>query len=460
MAIISAYMVPHPPMIVPAVGRGSESSIEETTRAYIEVAKDIAEVKPDTIIVTDPHTIMYADYNHISPGDRAEGDLSSFGAPNIKFKEQYDKELVELIEKKAEKEEVFAGTLGERDPKLDHGIMVPLYFIRQYYKGGKIVRVGLSGLHYYDHYKLGMIISDAVTSLGRRAVAVASGDLSHKLKDDGPYGFDENGPKYDEKIMDVFRRGALGELLEFDESFCDKAAECGHKSFVIMAGMLDGLSVETRVLSHQDVTGVGYGICMLQPQGTDDSRHFLDADLNKIKNELNDNYKKKDPYVNLARAAIYEYVQNGKELEVPDNLPDEMISKRGGTFVSVHKFGDLRGCIGTIAATRKNLAKEIIGNAISAVSNDNRFSPVTKNELDYLDISVDVLSEAEDIDDMSMLDVKKYGVIVTSGSKRGLLLPDLEGVDSVEEQVRIARNKAGIGSNEKITLKRFEVIRH
>ena len=221
MAIISAYMVPHPPMIVPAVGRGSESSIEETTRAYIEVAKDIAEVKPDTIIVTDPHTIMYADYNHISPGDRAEGDLSSFGAPNIKFKEQYDKELVDLIEKKAEKEEVFAGTLGERDPKLDHGIMVPLYFIRQYYKGGKIVRVGLSGLHYYDHYKLGMIISDAVTSLGRRAVAVASGDLSHKLKDDGPYGFDENGPKYDEKIMDVFRRGALGELLEFDESFCD-----------------------------------------------------------------------------------------------------------------------------------------------------------------------------------------------------------------------------------------------
>ena len=185
-----------------------------------------------------------------------------------------------------------------------------------------------------------------------------------------------------------------------------------------MAGMLDGLSVETRVLSHQDVTGVGYGICMLQPQGTDDSRHFLDADLNKIKNELNDNYKKKDPYVNLARAAIYEYVQNGKELEVPDNLPDEMISKRGGTFVSVHKFGDLRGCIGTIAATRKNLAKEIIGNAISAVSNDNRFSPVTKNELDYLDISVDVLSEAEDIDDMSMLDVKKYGVIVTSGKQK------------------------------------------
>ncbi len=114
MSILAAYTVPHPPMIIPEVGGGRESIIDETTKAYIEVAKDIAGIKPDTIIVTDPHTIMYADYNHISPGYRAEGDLSSFGAPNIKFKEQYDKELVELIEKKAEKEEVFAGTLGER----------------------------------------------------------------------------------------------------------------------------------------------------------------------------------------------------------------------------------------------------------------------------------------------------------------------------------------------------------
>ena len=289
---------------------------------------------------------------------------------------------------------------------------------------------------------------------------MASGDLSHKLKVEGPYGFDEDGPKYDEKIMDVFRRGAFGELLEFDEAFCDKAGECGQKSFVIMAGALDGLSVETKVLSHQDVTGVGYGVCIVQPQGVDESRHFLENYLTGIKNELVEKYKTKDSYVKLARAAIYEYVQNGKELEVPDDIPDEMIKKRAGAFVSVHKFGDLRGCIGTISATRKNLAKEIIGNAISAVSNDNRFTPVLSDELDYLDISVDVLGEAEDIDDISMLDVKKYGVIVTSGYKRGLLLPDLEGVDTVETQVRIAMNKAGIGKGEKISLQRFEVVRH
>ena len=139
--------------------------------------------------------------------------------------------------------------------------MVPLWFIRKRYAGGKIVRIGLSGLPLTDHYHLGQIIARATEYAGRRAVVIASGDLSHKLQEYGPYGFAKEGPEYDRRIMDVCGRASFGELFDFSEAFCDKAAECGHRSFVIMAGVFDGLGVKATVLSHQDVTGVGYGIC-------------------------------------------------------------------------------------------------------------------------------------------------------------------------------------------------------
>ena len=137
-----------------------------------------------------------------------------------------------------------------------------------------------------------------------------------------------------------------------------------------------------------------------------------------------------------------------------------MTGRQAGAFVSIHKHGTLRGCIGTIMATTDSVAQEIINNAISASTKDPRFDPITKDELEWLDINVDILGDPEDIDSPAELDVKRYGVIVSSGYKRGLLLPDLEGVDTVIEQVLIAKKKAGIGDREPYTMQRFEVIRH
>ena len=150
----------------------------------------------------------------------------------------------------------------------------------------------------------------------------------------------------------------------------------------------------------------------------------------------------------------------GKIIDIPSDCPDEMTGRKAGAFVSIHKNDNLRGCIGTICATRENLAKEIIHNAIAASTEDPRFSPITEDELDALEISVDVLGEAEDIDSPALLDVKRYGVIVSTNTKRGLLLPDLDGVDTVEDQIAIAKSKAGILDGEKYKLQRFEVIRH
>ena len=145
---------------------------------------------------------------------------------------------------------------------------------------------------------------------------------------------------------------------------------------------------------------------------------------------------------------------------MPDGLPEELLTRRAGAFVSLHRNGKLRGCIGTIQATRKNVAEEILQNAVSACSRDPRFAPVTQEELRSLEISVDVLGELEPIDSPDALDVKRYGVVVSHGFKRGLLLPNLEGVDTVEEQIAIARQKGGIRETEPYRLERFEVVRH
>ncbi len=460
MSVLAAFMVPHPPMIVPQIGKGSEAQIAETIRAYERVADEVSALKPDTLIVTSPHSVMYADYFHISPGSGASGSFSRFRASDVRFSEQYDTQLVKRICDLAEKEDLPAGTLGERDADLDHGTMVPLWFIRNKFSEGKLVRIGLSGLPLTAHYRLGQIIARAADETGKRAVLIASGDLSHKLQTYGPYGFVEEGPEYDRRIMDVCGRAAFGELFDFDEHFCDRAAECGHRSFVIMAGALDGLRVRATVLSHQDVTGVGYGVCTFYPDGEDDERHFLKAYQEKQKRECLERAEKSDAYVRLARASVESWVREHRRLPVPDGLPEEMLTRRAGTFVSLHRNGQLRGCIGTIAATRENIAEEILHNAVSACSRDPRFSPVTADELDTLEISVDVLGELEPIDSPDMLDVKRYGVVVSRGMKRGLLLPNLDGVDTVQEQISIARQKGGIAASEPYRLERFEVVRH
>ncbi len=161
----------------------------------------------------------------------------------------------------------------------------------------------------------------------------------------------------------------------------------------------------------------------------------------------------------LARRAVEAYVKRKGATDTSD-VPTELADRRAGAFVCLKKSGELRGCIGTIKPAKANLAEEIAENAVSSATRDPRFPPVTPAELTDLSYSVDVLEEPEDIPDISYLDPKTYGVIVRSGGRSGLLLPDLEGVDTAEEQVRIARMKAGIGPREPIMLQRFKVTRH
>lgn len=465
MAVIGAIMVPHPPIILPEVGGGEEKKIIKTAEAYEKAAELVASLKPETIVLSSPHSVMYSDYFHISPGKSAKGDMGAFRAGDVRFDVRYDNEFTDRLARAALNDDFPAGVLGQKDARLDHGTMVPLYFINKVYRDYRLVRIGLSGLPLADHYRLGQYVQRISDELGRRTVFVGSGDLAHKLLAEGPYGFAPEGPQYDDRIMDVMGRAAFDELFDFDESFCDKAAECGHRSFCMLAGALDGLKVSVGRLTHEGTFGVGYGICTYTVEDADGDkcpeREFLHIWEERRSRELKKMRDNEDEYVQLARQTIESYIRDGKKPDIPKGLPEEMMSARAGVFVSIHKEGRLRGCIGTIAPVYGSIAREIIENAVSASTKDPRFNPIKPDELGALEINVDVLSEAEDIASKEELDVKRYGVIVTKGYNRGLLLPNLDGVDTVDEQVSIALRKAGLSENEKgYSLQRFEVVRH
>ncbi len=460
MSLVGAFIVPHPPLIVAEVGKGEENKISATLNSYREVARRIAALKPDTIIITTPHSILYSDYFHISPGKTAKGNLGQFGASKVSFRVEYDEEFANSLENRAERRGVEAGTLGEKNPELDHGTMVPLYFINQYLSSYKLVRIGLSGLSLPMHYHLGRCIHETAEQLGRRIVFVASGDLSHKLKEDGPYGYAWEGAEFDRKVTQAMREGDFLKFLELDPDFCEKAAECGLRSFIILAGALSGREVIPDFLSYEGPFGVGYAVCEFRLAGEAPERHFDEIFTNKQKEIARKLQIQEDAYVRLARLSLETFVRTGKPAKLPEDLPKEMTSRRAGVFVSLKKHGSLRGCIGTISPVTGSIAEEILRNAVSSGEEDPRFPPVSKTELDELVYSVDVLEEPEPIKSMEELDVKRYGVIVTSGRKRGLLLPNLEGVDTIEQQVSIAKRKAGIYDNEIISLERFEVVRH
>ena len=460
MSIIGAFIVPHPPIILPEIGKGEEKKIQKTIDGYRTAAKKIAELAPETIVVTTPHSILYADYFHISPGLKAEGDLKQFGVQNFILEANYDREFVKRLEKNAQEELISAGTLGERNPGIDHGTLIPLKFINEFWTSYKLVRIGLSGERLAVHYQFGKCIAKTAEQLNRRTVFVASGDLSHRLREDGPYGYRAEGPVFDQKVTHAMETGNFLDFFTLDPELCENAGECGLRSFVIMAGALDGQAVRPTLLSYEGPFGVGYGIASFEMTGKDENRHFdkiYEQNEKKRMAELKDH---EDSYVKLARTSLETYLTTRKHMKPPENLPQEMITERAGVFVSIKKFGQLRGCIGTIAPVTKNIAEEIIMNAISSGTDDPRFPPITASELPDLVFSVDVLSAAEPIHSPAQLDVKRYGVIVSKDYRRGLLLPNLEGIDSVEQQISIAKQKAGIRKEETVALERFEVVRH
>lgn len=460
MTIKNTFILPHPPIVVPEVGKGEENKIIKTIEGFEKVGKIIEKIKPDTIVIVSPHSSIYSDYINISTGKNGYGDLSNFNGNDVAINFSYDEKFIEELCNLAKQENIPAGNLGTQDDLIDHGVIVPFYYINKYYKDYKLVRIGVSGLPLTTHYKFGKTIEKISKKLDRNTVFIASGDLSHKLLEEGPYGFAKEGPKFDSIIKNTIVTGDFSELFNFPEEFLEEAAECGLRSFTTMAGVLDKKDIKSELFSYEGPFGIGYATGWFKVLGENKNREFDKLYKKNEEKRLHKIKEKEDEYVKLARNSLENYIKNDEYLKTPNDLPKELLENKAGVFVTIYKYGVLRGCIGTINPTKKFIAEEIIENAISSGTRDLRFPRVKEEELNQLEYSVDILEKAEEIHSLEELNPEKYGLIVTSGHKRGILLPNIPSVKTPEEQLKIVRQKAGIYAFENQKLERFKVVRH
>jgi len=435
-------IAPHPPIIIPAIGRGELEKAAKTVAGMQALSRRIKEARPELIILITPHGPVQREGPAVLASQLLEGSFAQFGFPQIKINFQTDLKLLELLQQETKDDLLKPIFLGDRGNlsyskvDLDHGAMVPIYYLQQ--EG-----LDLPGLHitfgfnsYRDLYHFGQSLRRAADRRGLPYVVLASGDLSHRLIPGAPAGYSRRGAEFDQKLVDYLSGAEVEKILDFDQQLVEEAGECGLRSFVIALGMLEGTAFKSDIISYEGPFGVGYLVAALEP------------DVADIFNPTK-----------LARSTLEQYFGQGKAPALPEQLSPQLAHK-AGAFVSLKKEGLLRGCIGTVEPVRENLAAEISANAISAALRDPRFPPLQKGELATTDISVDILSPLEKIESKAQLDPKKYGVLVRSGSRSGLLLPDLEGVNSIDEQVAIASCKAGIGPGEPLELFRFTVTRY
>ncbi len=442
MSIIAAGIAPHPPIIIPEVGRGEEEKARRTTAAMQIFARRLAEADGETLVVITPHGPMFRDAVAILDGEELKGDFAGFLAPGVELRAENDRELVRAIERESQGVGVAVALLGGKNAaageefSLDHGITVPLYYLQRAGTGKRCVAITYAPFSYRELYNFGRAIKRAAEGLGRRVVVVASSDLSHRLSRDAPAGFDPRGAEFDRTLVGYLENYQVEKILTMDRNLIQAAGECGLRSIAVLLGCLEGEQVKPEVLSYEGPFGVGYAVALLTPQKKEGS-----------------------PHTHIARLALESSVRGQGRFQAPVDLPGEF-KEPGAVFVSLKKRGALRGCIGTIYPAEKTLLEEIAVNALSAGLRDPRFPPVSADELDELEYSVDVLTEPEKVEDTSQLDPQVYGVILRSGERSGLLLPALEGVDSVELQLDITRRKAGIGPREEMEIYRFQVKRY
>lgn len=269
-------VAPHPPILVPEVGGREVRKVEKSASALGRLAADIKESGAETVVVMSPHSPVFGDAFLIQTSPTLFGSFAYFGAPGVSIRSTTDSDLASAIEDAARSSGIpVAGEAAKSarvSGELDHGILVPLYFIAP--EKYRLVCVSLSFLPYEEHYAFGTAIRDGIEEVGRRAVFVASGDMSHRLTPRAPAGYSPSGEVFDREIVDIMDSGDFGRLFGLDKRMIEEAGECGLRSIFALAGAMDGHAVDSEVLSYEGPFGVGYLVARAIPGGPDPSRSF------------------------------------------------------------------------------------------------------------------------------------------------------------------------------------------
>ena len=444
--IVFSGIAPHPPIMVPEVGREAISEVVGSIEAMAEFTRRIIDNGAQTVVLISPHAPLERNSFVAYQAPTLYGSFANFRAPETVVEFELDRELLNAIIEIADEDGYSVTTLDERY-ELDHGSAVPLYFLQRNGWRGRVVALGYSFLNDADHLKFGGSIKRAVAGVNVHTALVASGDLSHRLKPGAPAGFNPIAKTFDEQVVNAIHAHTAQHIADIDPDLRRLAGECGYRSMLVALGATSDSTDASEVLHYEAPFGVGYLVAQLtnaqqsaeNSPGEDKSAADLPA---------------------LAREAVETFVHTGKQIN--PHVTTELLRARAACFVSLKtRSGDLRGCIGTIEPAKENLSEEVVANAISAATRDPRFAPVANHELEDLVYSVDVL-EAPEAATFADLDPATYGVIVEdeSGIGRGLLLPAIEGVDTAQKQVDIASRKAGIPPGTPLKYQRFKVTRY
>lgn len=454
MSVLAGFFLPHSPSLIPEVSGDKEFA--PLIAEYRKMGEAIASLSPDTVIVLTPHRDAYSDYFQLADGEVGFGSFAHYGAKNITFRSLYDKEMAKTIVQLADAASFPMGLKGTQETYMDHGVMVPLYFLNLYHRDYRLVTVAMSGLSLADHYRAGLLIRKATDILGRRAVVIASGDLAHTLANDSLFGFREEGAKYDEIIKRILRSGNFGEALSIDRDILARAEECAHRPLAMLSGTLDRKAVEPLQLFYAEAGGTGYAMQGFRVIDDDNSRAFLELYRQKEALRIHDKRMNEDAIASFAREAIELYVKRKRKALVPGELS---LKPSQPLFISLFKDGSLRGCLGTRKPRLANLGDELLEISIAAASKDPRYKPIDEGELDYLDIRVELLGPMEKTTKAG-LDPKKYGIRVSLGGRSALVLPNQVGIKTGPEQYAIAVRKAQIDQEEEPRIYRFETEVH
>ena len=445
--IVFAGLMPHAPILVPGVGRERLAEVTATAQAMATVSRHAVAAQPDTVVLVSPHSPRQPGAFGIWQTRKLRGSLEMFGSPEDRVDLPLDLAFAERLEATAARRELRTWRITGQP--LDHGAVVPLcYLVAAGWKGPTVILslnyTGDGGLD-----ELGEAIAATAQELHRRTAVIASGDMSHRLTASAPCGFHSEAHRFDETFIALLRQGAFHDIQRIDASLQEVAAEDVADSTTVALAASHYRTDGHAVLSYEGPFGVGYGVAILYESAAAGPRGAATEAADKIVSRF-------AALPAVARGAVEAEFRGGSKT-APYQAAGEL-TERHGVFVTVRTDqGGLRGCCGSLQPVEDDLVQETWHNAVATAFHDYRFPPVQAAELPRLRFSVTVLGELEAVASPEALDPATYGVLVTAADgRKGVLLPAIAGIDSVEQQLAIARRKAGIASDEWIGIQRFK----
>jgi len=477
-------MLSHPPVIIPEIAKGREKEADQTIRGIKDVALNIAKIAPEVIVCITPHGNVFQDTVSVVYETKMTGNLEPFGGSDVHLEKECDMDLLNEMHHRFGENNCEALFLNQKTAEkyavertLDHGCLVPLYYVDKVYTKYKIVHITIGMLSLYELYRTGRILREAIEAVGKSTVILASADLSHALKNSGPYTYHEKGPVFDQKIVQAIEEKQYFDLLTMGSELYDPAKQCGLRPIVMALGTTDSIATKSKVYSYEAPFGVGYLAAWITfdlEQADPIRKSLLEKYQEKIEVQYQESRAQEDALIKLARETLEMWVLKGRKLSLETYLEkcSKIIAERlqndhVASFVSFYRAGNLRGCIGTLSPMMENLGEEVIHNAIEAAAYDPRFLAIEKEELQDIDIVIDLLNKPRQIDSTDELNPAVYGIIIEKGLRKAVLLPDLPAITTVKEQLEVAKAKAGImpgeegiDLGERLIISKFTVERH